>query len=295
MSWLWISPHLDDVALSCAGSILRARAEGHDVVVATVFSAGDGEYERRRREDEAALALLDARAVHLGLPDAPFRAGLRCTYQSLVLASSVDDALVAGVGTALARLAQDLDAERVFLPLGVGRHIDHRTVFETHAVLRGGSRVIAFYEERPYAFAPIFVDLRLTEIGAARPVDSAAARAALEAAFRDLPLLRAYVPEPEREPSLTAHVALAIAPAASARIALQAETAVFSAEDLTRASHAVARYQNQVADLFGTTDAAAIARAYAAVSSQATTGASFAERTYRYSSRFFQSAARPRH
>ena len=85
------------------------------------------------------------------------------------------------------------------------------------------------------------------------------------------------------ERRLTGLLALAAAAPAPATFDLEAETAVFSAEDLTHAARAVARYETQVADLFGATDLATIACAYTAATPDAA-GTRITERTYRVTS-----------
>jgi LmbE family N-acetylglucosaminyl deacetylase len=150
MTALYVSPHLDDVAFSCAASLLRRKER---VIVATVFTEGKGSAVRRA-EDRKALKELEA--VHLGFLDAPDRLRIRPSFTSLVLEPSVDRRLVQRIQRALRPLLQQADT--VFFPLGIGGHIDHRTVFEAHPP---GA---AFYEERPYALAEPLRRLRLLEL-----------------------------------------------------------------------------------------------------------------------------------
>src|SRR5215468_7713517 len=76
--YIYISPHLDDVPLSCSGTIVRQKAQGLNVLIATVF-AGDPEppfspfvqafhrawqaaettpYQVRKAEEREAMAIL---------------------------------------------------------------------------------------------------------------------------------------------------------------------------------------------------------------------------------------------
>ena len=92
--WLYLSPHFDDVALSCGGMVAQQAAKGWLVEVATVFAAGPAQgaelsafarwqhqrwgaseeaVQRRGEEDAAALARLGARAHRLPFPDAVYR------------------------------------------------------------------------------------------------------------------------------------------------------------------------------------------------------------------------------
>jgi LmbE family N-acetylglucosaminyl deacetylase len=118
-----ISPHLDDAVLSC-GNLLGAH---RDSVVVTLFSGmpppdtpltewdrlcGFADCEEamqaRHHENEAALALLGARSLNLGLLDGQY-------------AVAEDAAQLAG---ALARALAGLDVASVFMPLGLF-HPDH--------------------------------------------------------------------------------------------------------------------------------------------------------------------------
>src|SRR5262249_19546094 len=86
---LYLSPHLDDAVLSCAARILEETTAGRRVVVATLCpgaAAGREELSRRRREEAArAVASLGASALHLGLPDAPFRRPYYSSFRAIVL------------------------------------------------------------------------------------------------------------------------------------------------------------------------------------------------------------------
>src|SRR5690348_1863487 len=74
---VYLSPHLDDAVLSCGGTIAAQAAAGEEIVVLTLFNAASGDargrWAERAEEDRRAAARLGFRAVHGGLPDAPFR------------------------------------------------------------------------------------------------------------------------------------------------------------------------------------------------------------------------------
>jgi LmbE family N-acetylglucosaminyl deacetylase len=165
---LYVSPHLDDVALSCAGALVTRAATGEHVVVATVFTDGHPAraYARRRAEDRAVLRVHGADAVHLGFADAPSRLGLAPSFRSLLLGPPVAPGLVADVAASLAALQGRLAPREVWLPLGVGGHIDHRVTFAAGTRSAGPRR---FYEERPYAFSPVLRRLRAMELFGATP------------------------------------------------------------------------------------------------------------------------------
>ena len=263
MTVLVVSPHLDDAALSVPAWIAARADAGAEVVVLTVFSAGDATHAGRQAEDRAALARLGARALHLGLLDAPLRRGIACSFRALVLGElAADDRDAAAVVGALVERIVALAPAQVLLPLGVGEHIDHRIVHAAHARVPGR---VGFYEDRPYACIPRATQARLARLGAT--VDdvaiaaSPAAAAEFLAAAGDAPHLRAYLPAADREEGLARLTAPLLAPAPTSGLRLQGERHDFAAEPRRRAAAAVRAYASQIADLFG--DGDAVARAFA--------------------------------
>ena len=88
--WIFISTHFDDTALSCGGLVWDLARQGQCVEVWTIMggypldasfsafaqethqhwgAAGKAAIDLRRREDEAACAILGAQHRHLGWPD----------------------------------------------------------------------------------------------------------------------------------------------------------------------------------------------------------------------------------
>ena len=133
----------------------------------TVFTkSGDSEIDHARRdEDIRAMALARAERVELGFEDAPVRLGTRASFRTLALEPALDRSLVRELGRLLAAEARRVHASEVWLPLGIGGHIDHRTVFAAHGDVAPLAR---FYEDRPYAFVPAFRDLRRLELTGGR-------------------------------------------------------------------------------------------------------------------------------
>lgn len=258
MTVLYLSPHCDDVVLSCAARIARETAAGERVVVATVFSAGGEDRASRAaasvraREDRAALRSLGAESRHLGLADAPMRPGLTASYASLVLGPAPEDALLRTLSAVVAGLVAELAPRRVCLPLGVGGHIDHRAVFRSHLSLPGE---VAFYEDRPYAGEPAFVVHRLVEIGASvagmYPQQTADDEAAFLAAFDRWPHLLAYA---SGDPGTRDALARAhwrwrrVEECQSMR--LDRLTLLGDESDLARAGAAILHYRSQLDALF---------------------------------------------
>ena len=185
MNWIYLSPHLDDVVLSCGGLIWEQTQAGELVSIWTIcagdppdepFSAyayslharwetGGDAVERRRREDNAACARISATARHLGVPD--------CIYRFTVLDETEDlsgergqdnrqflyaseDALFGPLHPAEINLVKELSLEfsntlppgaEIVSPLSLFGHVDHRL---TRAAAEGLGRPLWYYADYPY-------------------------------------------------------------------------------------------------------------------------------------------------
>ncbi len=180
--YLYISPHLDDAVLS-AGVTIACRLEaGDEVSIVTIFSGreqdGSAEetdvYARRRGEDQSATALLATpggsacESLYLGLPDAPFRDSHYASFQTIVNGSvsrESNTAVRVALSSRLESILEQESPDALVAPLAVGRHVDHRLVFEAIQALDwdGEHR---FYEDQPYAFVPGAVNHRWSSLGA---------------------------------------------------------------------------------------------------------------------------------
>src|SRR3954451_16308351 len=126
---------------------------------AVVEAAAAGELVARRRvEDERFAYFAEASIIFLDLPDAVFR-GYEGDEQ-LLGGPRQDDVSPHEI---LRREITRLEPQRVYLPLGVGNHVDHRLCAETGVrLLQEGRRwvmpgpdyagKVAFYEDFPYAW-----------------------------------------------------------------------------------------------------------------------------------------------
>ncbi|MFN3982546.1 MAG: PIG-L deacetylase family protein [Caldilinea sp.] len=173
---IFLSPHLDDAALSCGGRIANLAHAGKRVLIVTVM-AGDPpsdiendyirslharwELERdataqRRAEDIVACAILGADYLHWSIPDCIYRldpADGKPMYVS-------DDDIFGNVHPAeqplvkeIVSLLRALPAHRqCYTPLTVGHHVDHLLVAE--AAQRAFGDGLIFYEDYPYAQQP---------------------------------------------------------------------------------------------------------------------------------------------
>ncbi|GJD47603.1 2'-N-acetylparomamine deacetylase [Methylobacterium crusticola] len=140
---LALSPHLDDAAFSCGGTLAQLAASGWRVVMATLLTAtvpdptgfalacqrdkGLGpevDYMALRRdEDRAAAAHLGVAPVHVALPEAPHRG--YASAPELFGATRPDDGIADDLAALLRRLLADAAPRLVLAPQAVGGHVDH--------------------------------------------------------------------------------------------------------------------------------------------------------------------------
>jgi len=168
---LYVSPHADDVAFSCAGRLLADQGRGLRTVVLGLFEGAGGE-SRPARDVAGALARVGADYVVAGLPAAGRRDPFDASHRALAdRRLPEDEAMLDQASRILSEAALRTRARHVYAPLGVGGHVDHRLAHDA------GLRVFAgkpglnvfFYEERPEAFVPGAVRVRLGNLGARLP------------------------------------------------------------------------------------------------------------------------------
>jgi LmbE family N-acetylglucosaminyl deacetylase len=158
---LAVSPHLDDAAFSVGGTLAALAAIGHQITVVTCFTASvpdpegfalacqldkglpaDVDYlALRRAEDAAAMAVLGARAVHLGLPEAPHR-GYTSAAELFTGVHDGDDAW-----RSLTAALERYDADLWLAPQALGGHVDHLQVLGAVARL---NRPVLWWRDSPY-------------------------------------------------------------------------------------------------------------------------------------------------
>jgi LmbE family N-acetylglucosaminyl deacetylase len=151
--------HIHNEAL--AGQPLVDDVPGQGAVLTTEIveaaAAGDP-MAQRRLEDERYAAFAEASIVWLDLPDAVFR-GYEGDEQLLGTPRDDDPAPVELLRREIVRL----EPQRVYLPLGIGSHVDHRLARDAGiALLNEGRRwvmpgpeytgIVSFYEDFPYAW-----------------------------------------------------------------------------------------------------------------------------------------------
>ena len=145
--------------------------QGAVVTDEIVDAAAAGELMARRRlEDERYAYFTESSIIFLDLPDAVFR-GYEGDDQLLGAPRPDDTAPYEILRTEIARL----EPQKVYLPLGIGGHVDHRLLRAAGVgLLNEGRRwvmpgpeyagIVTFYEDFPYAWWSGFD--RLDELGA---------------------------------------------------------------------------------------------------------------------------------
>ncbi len=185
---VFLSPHYDDIPLSCGGTVARIASEGGQPEIALVF--GDypdpaepltdfaqrlhaewgldaGEViDARRTEEARAASLIGASDQYLPFRDAIYR-GSSYVSDSLLFARPVaaEDGLPQQIATSLGLLESDRTGTTVYAPLAIGGHVDHQLVFQTGRVLHDAGYTVRFYEDLPYALSADSRQLRFSELG----------------------------------------------------------------------------------------------------------------------------------
>lgn len=174
-TWIYLSPHFDDVALSCGGLAWEQARRGDGVEIWTIC-AGDPPpgaispfaeslHQRwqtshdapaqRREEDKASCAVMGASAIHLPYPDCIYR---RSEAENAPLYPS-ENAIFGPLHPLDAPIVEQLKDElrlrlpegaEVVCPITIGGHVDHRLV-------RAGAdrlgRRLWYYADVPYVFS----------------------------------------------------------------------------------------------------------------------------------------------
>lgn len=205
---LALSPHLDDAAFSCGGTLNRLARNGWRVVMATAFTASvpdprgfalacqldkglgpaiDYMALRRAEDAEAARHLGIAPPVHLPFREAPHRG--YGSAPELFAAPRAHDTIAADLAPALADLIAGTAPDLLLAPQAIGGHVDHVRMVEA---LRepGFALPVLWWRDFPYTvrtaepkqpLAALFADL--PEIAVALDSEGEAAKLGACAAY----------------------------------------------------------------------------------------------------------------
>lgn len=171
---IYLSPHLDDVALSCGGQIFQETRAGKQILIVTI-TAGDppqadvSSYAQslhdrwalltdavaaRRAEDRAANKILGADTLHWSLPDCIYRyhpaTGAALYRSDPDIFGEIHPAELPLVAALSEQMAALPDHDQLFIPLTIGHHVDHQLT-RTAAELSFKLASLCYYEDYPYA------------------------------------------------------------------------------------------------------------------------------------------------
>jgi len=170
---VYVSPHADDVFLSCPARLLQDQARGATILIVTLFDDAGRSQAASAAGRASFLSRAGVQHLDVGLPAAPARHPAYTTFRGLTQGrQAVDEDCLGRAVELLADVGHRTRAGEVYLPLGVGQHIDHRLAHEASRGAfppRGGGRNVFLYEERPEAFVPGAVRVRLSQVGARLP------------------------------------------------------------------------------------------------------------------------------
>jgi LmbE family N-acetylglucosaminyl deacetylase len=171
MRVLALSPHLDDAAFSCGGTLARLARAGCEVTLCTAFTRSvpnptgfalacqldkglpaEADYMAlRRAEDAEACARLGAIPLWLDLPEAPHRG--YADARALFAPPLAEDGIAAPLAQAIDRLLRPAP-DLVLAPQAVGGHVDHLLLVRAlRGVLPPGLPVL-WWTDFPYAARP---------------------------------------------------------------------------------------------------------------------------------------------
>ena len=174
---IYLSPHLDDVTLSCGGQLFQATNAGQRVLIVTI-TAGDPPnsavsgyaqslHDRwalatdavaaRRAEDEDANAILGADTLHWSLPDCIYRyhptTGAPFYVSDPDIFGAVNPAELPVVATLSEQIAALPAHRQLYVPLTIGHHVDHQLT-RLAAERAFPQAQLCYYEDYPYAQKP---------------------------------------------------------------------------------------------------------------------------------------------
>jgi len=172
MHWIYLSPHFDDVALSCGGLVWEQAQAGDSVSIWTVCAgnAPAGELSpfakelhmrwqvdqdastQRRSEDLRSCQRLGAGYLHFTLPDCIYRHDPHTGGFLYISEESLNGVLQPADSPNIALFEEEINrlipTDGVLVcPLSLGNHVDHQL---THLAAQGLGYPLWYYQDYPY-------------------------------------------------------------------------------------------------------------------------------------------------
>ncbi|MEJ7762371.1 MAG: PIG-L family deacetylase [Thermomicrobiales bacterium] len=186
-SWhRFLSPHFDDVSISCGGSAASLAARDHAPEVCVVFAGGEQEGPQtafvaeqhrrwrlddegvvpgRQREETSAATILGTVPRFLAFPDAIYRGERYLDDPHLFGDVAPDEAdLPARVAAVLGLDRRPDPTARVYAPLALGNHVDHQHLLRVGLDAARSGWDVWFYEDLPYGLDPATLAPRLDSL-----------------------------------------------------------------------------------------------------------------------------------
>jgi LmbE family N-acetylglucosaminyl deacetylase len=172
MLWIYLSPHFDDVALSCGGLVWQQAHMGELVSIWTVcageppagdislfakelharWEVGQNAPAQRKIEDIRSCQRLGATPRYFSIPDCIYRRHPQTDEFMYASEAALNGSLQPGdfqvIHTLQEQIRQSLMPEVILAcPLGLGDHVDHRL---TRQVAEGLDHPLWYYADYPY-------------------------------------------------------------------------------------------------------------------------------------------------
>lgn len=174
--YIYISPHLDDVSLSCSGTLCRQKAQGLNILTVTLFAGEpqppfspfaqsvhsswqtleDRPYQVRKEEERKAMTMLGVDYLWLDWLEILYRdpelsdiSDLFCEPDATAVHAH-DASIFATLCFWLTDLSLAYSHAQIVVPLGLGWHRDHSLAFQA-ALDRLDHNHLLFFEDFPYA------------------------------------------------------------------------------------------------------------------------------------------------
>jgi LmbE family N-acetylglucosaminyl deacetylase len=163
---IYVSPHADDVALSCGGQIMSDPARAQDTTILNIFTSepdrsqgGSGKLENmfpdfihaeRISEDRSAWESIGVATRHANLPEAV----LRKRFPIAIFPRKGDDRIVDDLHEVMLSCVRSHPDAVFHFPAGFGNHVDHLVcrMVAFRLLDEGAVDKIIFYEDIPYCW-----------------------------------------------------------------------------------------------------------------------------------------------
>ena len=271
MKHIYVSPHADDVALSCGAQILANPHRRSDSLVITAFTSEQDSskpaptndqarfvgsiHADRDTEDAAAWDLAGVPLRALGLPEAL----LRGRFPFSISRTAADYQVMAELYSVITSYMQTYTGAKFYFPAGIGRHLDHLLCRDIGIDMleKRASAKIVFYEDAPYWWLQFLRKANYRELGS-RPVTNDTTHHSPQAGINLLQyLLQKNVPFP-RGRKLFSAVYAGLLAGAGRRSAIGLKsfyptvtTTRFDQDILAEKRQLVCQYKSQLPMLFG--------------------------------------------